>query len=226
MMSNWGKYQRPLFHFLLHAVAIAALTTLLTAYLNTPIVTTNGLFTREDRLFFDAGKWAIRFLLLSLAMTPLYIYSGWTTALSLRKPAGLWAAAWAGFHVVIYLLQNPNWGHVITQISATPFILMGAVAMLILALLSLTSNKKAMRWLGRNWKRLHRLVYAAGMLATLHALLAFQNSKKLWASRTENPQEIQIYLFFLVILLALRWTLVRALLGRPARKFKMKWAVL
>src|SRR5687767_10529798 len=61
--------------------------------------------------FRSIGHWAIRFLMLSLAMSPIYTYFGWKTALRLRKPAGIWAFAFAGLHVWLFFLDT-FWGKV------------------------------------------------------------------------------------------------------------------
>jgi sulfoxide reductase heme-binding subunit YedZ len=166
--------------------------------------------------FRSIGHWAIRFLMLSLAMSPIYTYFGWKTALRLRKPAGLWAFAFAGLHVWLFFLDS-FWGKVWGQ----PYIYYGLIAVIMLALLTATSIRPTMRLLGRNWKRLHRLVYAAGILGMLHGLLSFNHWKQgpdgvwyLWETR--------ILAVLLVILLVLRIPMVRTWFGRAPRKEKSK----
>jgi methionine sulfoxide reductase heme-binding subunit len=148
--------------------------------------------------FRSIGHWAIRFLMLSLAMSPIYTYFGWKTALRLRKPAGLWAFAFVGLHVWLFFLDS-FWGKVWGQ----PYVYYGLVAIIILALLAATSIRPAMRLLGRNWKRLHRLVYAAGVLGMLHGLLSF-NHWKLGPNGEWYLLETRILAVLLVILLVVR----------------------
>lgn len=155
-----------------------------------------------------AGQWAIRLLLICLAMTPLRNLTGWNGALKLRKPAGLWAFGFALLHLLGILdLRTPeNWWTLIT----TWYWIAGIVAFLVLSALAVTSNRWAMRKLGKNWKRLHRLVYLAGGLIVTHALVSAAFSKRGMASGRPTIQpEYLLYLVLLVILLALRVPLVR-----------------
>jgi methionine sulfoxide reductase heme-binding subunit len=166
--------------------------------------------------FRSIGHWAIRFLILSLAMSPLNTYLGWRTALRLRKPAGLWAFAFAALHVWLFFLDSwwsKSWGQ--------SYVLYGVAAVIILSLLAATSVRPVMRLIGRNWKRLHRLVYAAGILGMLHGLLSFDH----WKQGPDGQWyllETRILTVLLVILLVLRIPQMRTLLGRAPRKEKQK----
>jgi DMSO/TMAO reductase YedYZ heme-binding membrane subunit len=111
----------------------------------------------------EAGKWAVRFLLISLAMSPLNTYLGWRRAVSLRKSAGLWAFAFAVLHFVLSITDtNTKFGGIgwFTSFPIADFIVLGLAGLLILSILAVTSNRWAMKRLGKTWKRLHRLVYA------------------------------------------------------------------
>jgi methionine sulfoxide reductase heme-binding subunit len=125
----------------------------------------------------ESGKWAIRFLLICLAITPLHTYFGWRSVVSLRKPAGLWAFGFAGLHVLVYI-KDAEWAWLTWPIQ--PFIALGLLGLLILMALALTSNRWAMQRLRKNWKRLHRLVYLAGSAGAVHAILATDASKKIF----------------------------------------------
>lgn len=166
------------------------------------------------------GKWAIRFLLLCLAMTPLNTLFGWGWVLKLRKPAGLWAFGFAALHFLTYTQFRPFdlfWLRSNTQI----YIFMGLTALFILSLMAITSNQRAMRWLGKSWKRLHRLVYGAGLLVTVHAILAFANSKK--SIQNEAAMyEFYVYLALLIVLLALRLSFVKQTANRLKRRAALR----
>ncbi|MBI5304534.1 MAG: ferric reductase-like transmembrane domain-containing protein [Chloroflexi bacterium] len=159
----------------------------------------------------ESGKWALRFLLICLAMTPLNLYFGWNSASKLRKPAGLWSFGFAIVHVAYYILEDQlSWLVFPTQL----FILLGLLGLLVLGALAVTSNRWAMRRLGKNWKGLHRLVYFAGNAVAFHAILATTASKKLAIRDPQAVQELTIYLGVLVILLAVRIPAVRRVLTR------------
>ena len=159
----------------------------------------------------ESGKWAIRFLLVCLSMTPLNRYLGWSSAIKLRKPAGLWAFGFAVLHVVAYIRDTQfTW----LALSMPSFIVLGMLGLLILAALAVTSNRWAMRRLRKNWKRLHKLVYLAGNLVVFHAILATAVSKKIGARDPQAIHELKVYLALLIVLLGVRIPLVRRALGR------------
>lgn len=158
-----------------------------------------------------SGKWAFRFLLASLSMTPLQRYLGWKHALKLRKPAGLWSFGFASLHLLLTLRDRPPpWRLPLRQ----PFLLLGLIAFLVLSLLAITSNRWAMRSLKKNWKRLHRLVYPAAVAIASHALLATSYSRKMPVEDPESAKELQAYLALVLVLLAVRVPQVRAILRR------------
>lgn len=157
----------------------------------------------------ESGKWAIRFLLLCLTMTPLQTYFGWRSMINLRKPAGLWAFAFAVVHVLFYLNEaRLDW----LNLPLPLFIGFGLLGLLILTLLALTSNRWAMRRLKKNWKRLHRLVYLAGSAGAIHAVMAIGASKKVLIHDPQAIYELKIYLAVLVVLLVVRIPLIRRVL--------------
>ncbi|NOH10707.1 MAG: hypothetical protein HND51_03590 [Chloroflexi bacterium] len=166
---------------------------------------------------FESGKWAIRWLLISLSMTPLRTYLGWRQAIKLRKPAGLWAFGFASLHVWLTLKNSIGW----IDLPLQPFIVYGLVGLGILALLALTSNRWSMRRLGKNWKRLHRTVYFAGAAVIYHAILATSSSKLLLLRDPNAVEELNVYVAVLTILLFVRIPLVkRRILSSPVRPFR------
>jgi sulfoxide reductase heme-binding subunit YedZ len=124
-------------------------------------------------LTFRTGKPAIILLILSLACTPLSIV-GWKIILPLRKPLGLYSFMYVCFHLGIFVFsygyfgQAIEWLYVWQEATQRRYAVVGLLAFLILLPLALTSTNWAMRKLGKNWKRLHRLVYVAAVLAVVH----------------------------------------------------------
>lgn len=119
-----------------------------------------------------SGDWALRFLLACLAMTPLRRLTGAVVWIQYRRMLGLHAFVWASLHLAVYLLLDLQgwWSQIFSDIVRRPFITVGFCAWLLLLPLALTSNRSAMRRLGKNWMRLHRLAYVAAVLAVLHYL--------------------------------------------------------
>ncbi len=155
-----------------------------------------------------SGRVAVTFLLASLACRPLSRL-GWRAALSLRRPLGLYAFAWASVHVFSWLGLDYGfyWAEIWRQLGEKPFILLGSLTYLILLPLALTSYRWAMKRLGKNWKRLHRSVYLAALLAVVHFGLARKGDFLRLQGDTLLPG---LYLLVLLLLLGLR-------LPRPRR---------
>jgi sulfoxide reductase heme-binding subunit YedZ len=119
------------------------------------------------------GLWALRFLILTLAVTPLRELAG-VNLLRYRRALGLLAFWYAAMHFTVYLTLDRGllWGTILPDIAKRPFITLGFSALVLLVPLALTSNRLSIRRLGRNWRRLHRLIYVAAALAAVHYLMA------------------------------------------------------
>ncbi len=118
----------------------------------------------------ELGLWALRLLLVTLAVTPLRQFTGQPQLLRFRRMLGLWAFAYASLHFTAWLVLDLRgwWGQVFADIVERPYITVGFAAWLLLVPLAVTSTRGWMRRLGRHWGRLHRLVYAIAVLAVLH----------------------------------------------------------
>ena len=116
------------------------------------------------------GLWALRFLMITLAITPLRQLTGWNVLVRFRRMLGLYAFAYASLHFATYLGLDLRgyWGQVVADIVKRPYITVGFLAWLLLVPLAITSTKGWMRRLGRNWARLHKAVYLIAVLAVLH----------------------------------------------------------
>lgn len=115
------------------------------------------------------GDWAVIFLLLSLAMTPLRTTLDWMPLVHIRRRIGVAAALYAGAHLLIYVLDQ-KWNLIVvaTEIAKRFYLTIGFVALLALAALAITSTDGWQKRLKRNWKRLHWLIYPAALLAIVH----------------------------------------------------------
>lgn len=142
------------------------------------------------------GDWALRLLLLTLAATPLRLLTGWSWPVRLRRLLGLFSFFYAALHLLAYAVldQFLDWAAIWEDIVERPFITTGMLAWLLLLALALTSNRGSQRRLGRHWKRLHRLIYPAAILAVVHFTLMVK----------ADLREPLIYAAILTLLLVLR----------------------
>jgi methionine sulfoxide reductase heme-binding subunit len=118
------------------------------------------------------GWWALVFLMLSLAMTPLRRITGQARFIQLRRMLGLWCFVLVSCHLTIYVVLDLQsaWRELWTDIVKRPYITVGFTAWLLLIPLVLTSTQLMMKKLGRNWAKLHRLVYVIAVLGVVHFL--------------------------------------------------------
>jgi len=118
----------------------------------------------------DSGEWTLRFLLLTLSMTPLRAILKQSWPLQLRRMLGLYSFFYACLHLLTYLWfdQFFDWQEIANDILKRPFITAGITAWILLLPLAVTSTNGMMRRLGRRWKRLHRSIYLIATLGVLH----------------------------------------------------------
>jgi sulfoxide reductase heme-binding subunit YedZ len=116
------------------------------------------------------GKAALWLLILSLAATPAYSLAGFKPALKVRRALGLFAFFYASLHLLcfIWLDYGLDFALMLQDVGSKRYVFAGLSAFLLLLPLALTSTRGWMKRLGKNWKRLHRLVYLAGTLAVVH----------------------------------------------------------
>lgn len=152
-----------------------------------------------EALIRSLGEWALRFLCLALAVTPLRQLTGQPALARLRRMVGLWAFAYALLHLLAYawLDRGLEWSELLADIAQRPFILVGTLAWGLLLLLALTSFDAAIRWLGgKRWRALHRAVYLVAPLALLH-FYWMRAGKRNWL-------EVGVYALVLGLLLGWR----------------------
>ena len=115
------------------------------------------------------GDWAVRFLLITLTITPLARFTGWTKLISLRRMLGLGTLAYALAHFSLFIVdQSYDLGRVASEIYLRIYLTIGFVTLLGLLALGATSFDAAIRRLGRKWKLLHMAIYGIAVLAILH----------------------------------------------------------
>ncbi len=118
----------------------------------------------------ETGLWALRLLLVTLAITPLRRITGQASLLQFRRMLGLYTFFYACLHLAAYVVLDLGgyWAQLFEDIAKRPFITVGFLAWLLLVPLAVTSTRGWMRRLGRRWGQLHRAVYAIGVLTVLH----------------------------------------------------------
>ena len=116
------------------------------------------------------GRWAFRFLLLTLAITPLRRLTHWNALIQYRRMLGLFSFFYATCHFTAYWAFDLNFAFakMLGDIRKRPFITMGFTAFLLMAPLALTSTKGWIRRLGKKWTALHRLIYVSAICAAIH----------------------------------------------------------
>jgi methionine sulfoxide reductase heme-binding subunit len=118
------------------------------------------------------GIWTLRFLVITLAITPLRRITGWNRLVQYRRMMGLFTFFYAVLHVSTYVVLDLffAWNLILKDIAKRLFITAGMVAFVSMIPLALTSTKGWIRRLGRRWQLLHRLVYLTGIAAAIHYL--------------------------------------------------------
>ena len=147
------------------------------------------------------GKTALVFLMLSLACTPVSGLFGWKQVLKVRRLLGLYAFGFASGHLLIFsgIDYGFDLGLLWMELTQKPYIWVGASAFSILLLLAITSFPYWMKLLGKNWKRLHRLVYLAGILVVIH--YAWAKKGDLFRLQGDILQPLLFGLLLLILLL-------------------------
>lgn len=144
----------------------------------------------------ELGAWGIRFLMLTLAVTPLRYLTGQAWPLQFRRMFGLFAFAYCSLHFLNYLLLDKqlDFGVIIEDVTERQFITIGFTALLAMVPLAVTSTNNWRRKLGHNWVTLHKLVYGIAAAACWHFF---------WQVKKDLTEPL-IYVAILVVLLGAR----------------------
>lgn len=171
----------------------------------------NPIETITDR----TGWWTLTLLAVTLAVTPLRRFAGWHGLVRFRRTLGLATFVYAVLHLATYVVLDLglDLSHLAEDVLARPFVTVGFAAWLILALLAVTSTDGWIRRLGPRWRKLHRWVYLAAGLGTLHFF---------WSQKADRARPLQFALVFGILLASrllrgARRRRERAAAGSPAR---------
>ena len=186
------KAKREILRIAAHIGSLSMLIALLWRYY------TNELGTDPVReLLLQTGEWSLGLLVLSLAITPVVMLTGWKMIMPWRRIFGVYAFVYVALHlaVFVWLDYGLNIEFIIDGIVEQNFVLVGFLAFLLLVPLAITSNKWSMKRLGKRWKTLHKAVFIIIILALIHFF---------WL--VKNVYYVPIaYAAVVAILLALRW---------------------
>lgn len=156
------------------------------------------------------GLWSIRFLLVTLALTPLQRLLVWPQLAQIRRMVGTTAAVYAGLHLALFLpFMDYSGNKIATEILQRPYLTIGAIAFALLMVLAFTSTDRQISRLGPRWKPLHRMIYAIVPLVLLHMAL----QEKIDATPALQLAGLFILLMVVRAALALRLPATAAMLG-------------
>lgn len=123
-----------------------------------------------EALLHELGLWGLKFLLLTLGVTPLRRWSGWNWLIGYRRMLGLFSFFYILLHFAVYAVldQGLYLSGIVEDVLKRPYITLGMAGLLMLVPLAVTSTKGWMRRLGKRWQKLHRLVYVIAILGVWH----------------------------------------------------------
>ena len=155
-----------------------------------------------QQLEIRTGRHAIALLILSLVCTPLNTVLGWREPIKRRRALGLYALMYAVLHVIIFIDLNNGlaWSLLIQTVIQKSYILYGMATFLLLIPLAMTSFDIWKLRLGKNWKRLHQLVYFAAPIAALHFAMAVKGDIFHLSGNISQPLDYGIVIGLLLLL--------------------------
>lgn len=142
------------------------------------------------------GDWTLRFLCITLAVTPLQTMTNWRGLTNYRQWFGLCTFFYASLHLLAYLLMDQylQWRMIAVDIMQSVYLWFGIFAYIVIFLLAITTPKFAKKMLAKNWKHLHRVIYAGSIAAILHYF---------WQLKGNLAQPV-FYLILILFLLSFR----------------------
>jgi sulfoxide reductase heme-binding subunit YedZ len=160
-----------------------------------------------ETLTHETGIWALRFLLITLCVTPLRRLTHANWLIKLRRMLGLFAFFYAVLHFITYLWLDQffDWQEILIDIPKRPFITIGFISFVLLLPLALTSTNAMQRRLKKKWLTLHKLVYVIPMLVVVHFI---------WSLKADYSEPLFYTFIFLVLMLS------RAVYDRKKRNIK------
>ena len=168
-------------------------------------VNTGGLGANPvEKITHTTGDWILRFLVLTLCITPLRRLTGWNQAIRFRRMLGLFAFFYACLHFAIYALSiaGLNFAEIANDIAMRPYVTVGFTGFVLMIPLAVTSTKK---WIGRlggrRWQMLHRLIYVSAIAGVLHYL---------WLVKADIRFPVRYGIVVGLLLLFRVWTALRS----------------
>ena len=148
------------------------------------------------------GNWTLRFLVLTLSITPLRRLTGWNWLAKHRRTLGLFAFGYACLHLLTWALLDMQigisefvgWDDIAEDILKRPYITIGMLAFVLMVPLALTSTKRMIARLGKRWRKLHRLIYVIAPLGVIH----------FWMSVKRDIAEPLVFALIFAVLLGWR----------------------
>ncbi len=143
------------------------------------------------------GNWALRFIMITLTVTPLRRLTGWNWLTRFRRMLGLFTFFYAFMHFLTWVVldRELRLADIIEDLTERPFITLGFTAVVLLAALAITSFAAIRRRMGRKWQTLHNLAYGVGLLGVWHY----------WWQVIKDITEPLIYSVILTVLLGVRY---------------------
>lgn len=157
-----------------------------------------------ERITHTTGDWILRFLVLTLSITPLRRLTGWNQLVRFRRMLGLFAFFYGCLHFTIYVLSiaSLNISEIANDIAKRPYITVGFTGFVLMIPLAITSTKKWIARLGgRRWQMLHRLIYVSAIAGVLHYL---------WLVKADIRYPVRYAIAVGLLLLFRVWTAVRS----------------
>lgn len=130
-----------------------------------------------ETLHFRLGDWALRFLCLTLFLTPYRQITGHSWVNRFRRMLGLYAFFYASMHFLVFIVLDLSlsWDAFKDEVSESPYILFGLLTFSLLLPMAITSTKNMQKRLGKVWSRIHSLIYPASITAVLHYILLIKS---------------------------------------------------
>jgi methionine sulfoxide reductase heme-binding subunit len=158
------------------------------------------------------GTWTLRFVLITLAVTPLRRLTGWNPLIRFRRMLGLFAFFYGCLHFLTWLVLDQffGWTYILADIAKRPFITVGFLAFVSMIPLALTSTAGSIRRLGgKRWQMLHRLIYVTGIAGVVHYW---------WLVKADVSQPAMYATMLSIVLGARVWHAVARRRAAPGRK--------
>lgn len=154
-------------------------------------------------LHFRTGDWALRFMLITLSMSPIQRMLGSPLPIRFRRMFGLFTFFYASLHMMVWLVldQSLSLDNMVEDIPESPYIILGITVYVLLIPLAVTSTAGMMKRLGTAWFTLHKLIYLLAVLGVVHFF---------WLTKLDYSEPL-IYAVVLACLLAFRWPMIKTL---------------